>query len=152
MDYRAVVVSWPAGAARSGRCLQTALAHKAAHPFPGGAHARMTQPRPDLAVALAVKRTVGEHPPMLSRETAGAEPAAVFTDAERHLLEQATPERKRQTSRDLAFHVRAVARLGGCLDRASDAPPGTTVIWRGFSRLADLVEGARIATPQETYG
>ena len=29
---------------------------------------------------------------MLSRETAGAEPAAVFTDAERHLLEQATPE------------------------------------------------------------
>ena len=89
---------------------------------------------------------------MLGRETAGAEPAAVFTDAERHLLEQATPERKRQTSRDLAFHVRAVARLGGCLDRASDAPPGTTVIWRGFSRLADLVEGARIATPPETYG
>jgi hypothetical protein len=89
---------------------------------------------------------------MLSRETAGAEPAAVFTDAERHLPEQATPERKRQTSRDPAFHVRAVARLGGCLDRASDAPPGTTVIWRGFSRLADLVEGARIATPQETYG
>lgn len=90
---------------------------------------------------------------MLSRETAGAEPAAIFTDAERNLLEQAAPERKRQTPRNLAFYVRAVARLGGYLDRASDAPPGTTVIWRGFSRLADLVEGARIATsPPTTCG
>nr|WP_264214426.1 IS4 family transposase [Leisingera thetidis] len=52
----------------------------------------------------------------------------------------------------MIFYVRAVARLGGYLDRASDAPPGTTVIWRGFSRLADLVEGARIATPPDTYG
>ena len=44
-------------------------------------------------------------------------------------------------------------RLGGYLDRTSDPPPGTTVIWRGFSRLADLVEGARIATPPpDTYG
>lgn len=90
---------------------------------------------------------------MLSRETAGAEPAAIFTDAERNLLEQAAPERKRQTPLNLAFYVRAVARLGGYLDRASDPPPGTTVIWRGFSRLADLVEGARIATsPQTTCG
>jgi hypothetical protein len=90
---------------------------------------------------------------MLSRETAGADPAAIFTDAERNLLEQAAPEKKRQTPRNLAFYVRAVARLGGYLDRASDAPPGTTVIWRGFSRLADLVEGARIATsPPITCG
>jgi hypothetical protein len=90
---------------------------------------------------------------MLNRETAGAEPAAVFTDAERHVLEHATPDRKRQPPYDLDFYVRAVARLGGYLDRASDAPPGTTVIWRGFSRLADLVEGARIAKPPpETYG
>jgi hypothetical protein len=90
---------------------------------------------------------------MLSREAPEAEPAAVFTDAERHLLEQATPERKRQAPRNLDFYVRAVARLGGYLDRACDTPPGTTVLWRGFSRLADLVEGARIATsPQDTYG
>ena len=84
---------------------------------------------------------------MLSREAPGADPAAVFTQDERQLLDQATPERKRQAQRDLEFYVRAVARLGGYLDRASDAPPGTTVIWRGFSRLADLVEGARLATP-----
>lgn len=47
--------------------------------------------------------------------------------------------------RDLDFYIRAIARLGGYLDRAADPPPGTTVIWRGFSRLADLVQGARIA-------
>lgn len=90
---------------------------------------------------------------MLSREAPEAAPTAVFTETERHMLEQATPERKRQAPRNLDFYVRAVARLGGYLHRASDTPPGTTVIWRGFSRLADLVEGARIATsPPDTYG
>lgn len=84
---------------------------------------------------------------MLSRKTPAADPAAVFTADERHLLDQATPERKQHALRDLEFYVRAVARLGGYLDRASDTPPGTTVIWRGFSRLADLVDGVRLARP-----
>lgn len=90
---------------------------------------------------------------MLSREAPATDPAAVFTEDERNMLDQAAPDRKRQAPRDLEFYVRAVARLGGYLDRASDAPPGTTVIWRGFSRLADLVEGARLAKPPtDTYG
>ena len=90
---------------------------------------------------------------MLSRETPASDPAAVFTNDERHLLEHATPDRKRQPPHDLEFYVRAVARLGGYLDRASDPPPGTTVIWRGFSRLADLLEGAQIATSRPNiYG
>ena len=91
---------------------------------------------------------------MLSREAPKASPDAVFTNTERSLLERATPERKRNMLRDLNFYIRAVARLGGYLDRTSDAPPGTTVIWRGLSRLADLAEGVRIAEaqPQETYG
>lgn len=90
---------------------------------------------------------------MLSREAPEADPTAVFSDAERHLLEQATPERKREGPRNLDFYVRADARLEGYLNRACDSPPGTTVIWRGFSRLADLVEKARIATsPPDNYG
>ena len=84
---------------------------------------------------------------MLSREAPGADPAAVFTDAERYLLEKTAPDTKRKAPRDLDFYLRAVARLGGYLDRTSDPPPGTTVIWRGFSRLADLVEGTRLAKP-----
>ena len=91
---------------------------------------------------------------MLSREAPKVSPAAVFTDAERHLLERSTPEGKLKITRDLDFYVRIVARLGGYLDRTSDAPPGTTVIRHGLSRLADLVEGARIAesSSSETYG
>ncbi|EAV40151.1 hypothetical protein SIAM614_00060 [Stappia aggregata IAM 12614] len=50
---------------------------------------------------------------MLGRETAGDEPAAVFTDAERNLLERATPDSKCQAQHDLDFYVRAVARIGG---------------------------------------
>ncbi|WP_395664098.1 IS4 family transposase [Aestuariivirga sp.] len=89
---------------------------------------------------------------MLTREAPEASPTAVFTKAECRMLELATPDRKRQEPHNLNFYVKAVARLGGYLDRASDAPPGTAVIWRGFSRLADLVEGARIVMPQGTCG
>ena len=91
---------------------------------------------------------------ILGREAPKVSPDAVFTHTERSLLERATPERKRNVTNDLNFYVRAVARLGGYLDRTSDAPPGTTVIWRGLSRLADLAEGVRIAEapPPKTYG
>ena len=64
---------------------------------------------------------------------------------ERRLLQNSMPKRKRDAPPDLVSYIRAVARLGGYLDRAADAPPGTTVIWRGFSRLANLVEGVRLA-------
>lgn len=89
---------------------------------------------------------------MLNRGTQGTSPAAVFTEDERGLLERAIPDRKRGNRRDLDFYVRALARLGGYLDRAADPPPGTTVIWRGFSRLADLVEGARLANNPDICG
>lgn len=90
---------------------------------------------------------------MLRREKPNASPSAIFTDTEQILLESSTPERKRKVTHNLDFYVRAVARLGGYLDRTSDPPPGTTVIWRGFSRLADLVEGTRIAkSMKNTYG
>lgn len=91
---------------------------------------------------------------MLRREAPETSPAAVFTETERSVLTRVTPENKRHDSYNLDFYVKAVARLGGYLDRASDAPPGTTVVWRGFTRLADLVEGARIAQMESngTYG
>jgi len=34
----------------------------------------------------------------------------------------------------------AIACLGGHLNRKSDRPPGTKVIWRGFSTLANFTE------------
>ena len=45
-----------------------------------------------------------------------------------------------------------IAKLGGYLARKSDGPPGTLVLWRGWKRLMDLVEGYDIATNNKTYG
>jgi hypothetical protein len=84
---------------------------------------------------------------ILRRQCPRASPAAVFTETERILLDRATPRKRQNASRDLAYYMTAVARLGGYLDRARDAPPGTTVIWRGFSRLADMVNGFQAANP-----
>jgi hypothetical protein len=44
----------------------------------------------------------------------------------------------------LPYYLTKLARLGGYLARASDPPPGNTVIWRGLSRLRDIELGAKI--------
>lgn len=41
----------------------------------------------------------------------------------------------------LSSYLIRIARLGGYLARASDPPPGNTVIWRGMSRLTDIEIG-----------
>ncbi len=41
----------------------------------------------------------------------------------------------------LAQAVHWIARLGGFLGRKGDGSPGVKVLWRGLSRLHDLVEG-----------
>jgi hypothetical protein len=79
------------------------------------------------------------------RQAPTTAPAAVFTETERVLLERKMSSSRKSATRDLAFYMTAVARLGGYLDRNSDPPPGTTVIWRGFTRLSDLDEGFRAA-------
>src|SRR4051794_35779439 len=45
----------------------------------------------------------------------------------------------------LPSYLPRIARLGAYLARASDPPPGNTVIWRGWSRLMDIKLGAAIA-------
>ena len=87
-------------------------------------------------------------------EPAGAA-AAVFTDTELALLDRTAPAPRPSQTRDLDFYIVAVARLGGYLARKHDAPPGTTILWRGFSRLTDLVigfEAAKLHLGGETCG
>jgi hypothetical protein len=84
---------------------------------------------------------------MLRRQFPTASPAAVFTDTERALLDRSMSSVRQGMRRDIDFYMTAVARLGGYLDRSRDGPPGTTVLWRGFTRLADLVEGFQAANP-----
>ncbi len=38
-----------------------------------------------------------------------------------------------------------IARLGGYLARSRDPPPGNIVMWRGLSRLTDIMLGLTIA-------
>ncbi len=91
---------------------------------------------------------------MLRRAEPVGDPAAVFTDMELTLLARTAVAKNASQSHDLEFYLTTVARLGGYLDRQSDPPPGTTVLWRGFSRLADLVIGfeAAIRSDSKTCG
>ena len=45
----------------------------------------------------------------------------------------------------LSTYLIRIARLGGYLARASDPPPGNTVMWRGLSRLTDIHLGFLLA-------
>jgi len=42
----------------------------------------------------------------------------------------------------------ALARLGGHLNRKHDHPPGWLVLWRGWTRLQEMLEGARLLKRQ----
>lgn len=44
----------------------------------------------------------------------------------------------------MPHYVLAVAKLGGYLARTKDPPPGNMVIWRGLTRLADILIGAEL--------
>ena len=78
---------------------------------------------------------------ILGRAEPAGTPDAVFTETELALLDRTVPARKPEERRDLKAYITAVARLGGYLARRHDPPPGTTVLWRGFTRLADLIIG-----------
>jgi hypothetical protein len=69
----------------------------------------------------------------------------VFTETEIKLLKHLVPmqgdSRKKTVSR---FLIR-LAKLGGYLGRARDAPPGNMVLWRGMARLTDIHLGFCLA-------
>ena len=81
---------------------------------------------------------------MLNRSTRQAKANLAFTELEIDLLKRLAPERRRASSDrppSLQTCLVQLARLGGYLNRASDPPPGNTVIWRGMSRLTDIEIG-----------
>jgi hypothetical protein len=81
---------------------------------------------------------------MLNRFTRNLKPTLAFTALEIKLLDRLIPqpfERKSRRGSSLNSCLTQLARLGGYLNRASDAPAGNTVIWRGLSRLTDIEIG-----------
>jgi hypothetical protein len=84
---------------------------------------------------------------MINRSASPAPTAAVFTTLERRLLDHLVPDRDTDPARrkSLPSYLTKVARLGGYLARASDPPPGNTVMWRGLSRFTDIELGFGLA-------
>lgn len=79
---------------------------------------------------------------MTSRVAPDAPPEVAFTPAEVAVLDRVAggPPAARAVAHDL----RVVARLGGYLGRSGDPPPGNMVVWRGLTRLADILLGAEL--------
>ncbi len=80
---------------------------------------------------------------MMNRSLPAASPNLAFTALEIHLLDRLVKDKgtRRTQRKSLATYLTKLARLGGYLARASDAPPGNRVVWRGLSRLTDIQFG-----------
>lgn len=83
---------------------------------------------------------------MINRAAPDAPPRLALTEGEVRLLDRmAEGSGSSSPPPTLAGYLTRIARLGGYLARASDPPPGHTVMWRGWSRLMDIKLGAAIA-------
>jgi hypothetical protein len=91
---------------------------------------------------------------MLNRSAPNASPSLALTRIEAALLDLLVPDLDRPPRRKktLSNYLIKIARLGGYLARASDPPPGNTVMWRGLSRLTDIKLGATLRRMQQLVG
>lgn len=81
---------------------------------------------------------------LVHRTAPKAKPEATLTIDEIDMLDllvRDTGNRKTQAG-TLSFYIVTLARFGGYPARSRDSPPGIIVIWRGLSRLADILLGA----------
>ena len=79
---------------------------------------------------------------MINRCCTNAPPKFALTDIEIKILDQVV---KDDQSKELSNYLIKIARLGGYLNRASDPPPGNTIMWRGLARLVDIQLGFNLA-------
>ena len=79
----------------------------------------------------------------MNRSAPNGIPELVFTPLEVQILNELMP-RYGRIKPALSEYLVRLAKLGGYLDRAHDPSSGNTVIWRGLSKLNDIVLGARI--------
>jgi hypothetical protein len=80
---------------------------------------------------------------MINRSSPEIPPTTALTDIEIQLLDRLIQNNitQPQSKRSLSTYIVKLARLGGYLARSGDPPPGSTVIWRGLSRLVDIELG-----------
>lgn len=82
---------------------------------------------------------------MINRVCPEGPPALALTTIEIQTLEQLVKDPARPSRKTLSYYLTKIARLGGYLARKGDPPPGNMVMWRGLTRLADVVLGISIA-------
>jgi hypothetical protein len=82
---------------------------------------------------------------MLNRSAPDAPATLALTAAEIGVLDRLVNDKPAARQKTLSYYLIKIARLGGYLARASDPPPGNTVMWRGLSRLTDIALGAIVA-------
>ena len=89
---------------------------------------------------------------MINRADPRASPSEAFTDAEIAVLDRVSPKKSGPefVPKMLSHYATQLAKLGGYLARKNDPPPGITVMWRGLTRLTDIVLGMQLAA--ETCG
>lgn len=85
---------------------------------------------------------------MVARADPDADPTVAFTAMEVTILDRLLADSGNRGAKlgTLQLYLTKLSRLGGYLARASDPPPGNTVIWRGLRRLADIQIGTELAT------
>jgi len=81
---------------------------------------------------------------MLNRSAPDALPTLALTTTEIAVLDRLVSDKPQARRKPLAHYLTKIARLGGFLARANDPPPGNKVMWRGMSRLTDIVLGVNI--------
>lgn len=81
---------------------------------------------------------------MLNRSAPDAPPTLALTATEIGVLDRLVNDKPKARRKTLSHYLIKIARLGGYLARASDPPPGNTVMWRGLSRLTDIALGAMV--------
>jgi hypothetical protein len=83
---------------------------------------------------------------MLHRVAPEDSPGVALTRLEVDLPERLVPDQDEasQRAKTRSAYLIKVARLGGDLARAQDAPPGNLVMWRGLSRLTEIELGFQI--------
>jgi hypothetical protein len=85
---------------------------------------------------------------MLNRCADSMAPSFALIPLEIDLLDRMIKDKGEVASRrkTLSHYLTKIAKLGGYLARASDPPPGNTVMWRGLSRLTDIELGFALAS------
>ena len=86
---------------------------------------------------------------MINRAAPTAPATLALTPVEVELLDKLRPPPRTKihhSKPSIASYLIQLARLGGYLARASDPPPGNTVIWRGMARLTDIELGFSLRT------